>query len=137
MANSIWGPCCGGVVVADLLPATGDPGERGALIVHDRVAERIAAKAALDTAGVQRHASGLDKLTGRSLPHTHVSIAAGRVRATVDIAVPWSSQLSAVSAAVRDNVTFALAHLAGLQVDGVDVAVAAITSAAATGRRVQ
>ena len=123
--------------MADLLPTTGDPGERGALIVHDKVAERIAAQAALDTAGVQRRASGLDKLTGRSLPHTHVSIAAGRVRATVDIAVPWSCTLSAVSAAVRDNVSFALAHLAGLQVDGVDVAVTAITSTVATGRRVQ
>lgn len=115
-----------------------DPGGRGSLTVHDRVAEAIAAKAALDTAGVRLQASGLDKLTGRTRPKTHVSIAAGRVRAKVDIAVPWSYQLGAVGAAVRANVTFALSHLAGLQVDGVDVAVTAVSSTdATTGKRVQ
>lgn len=122
--------------MADTPPAVDDdPGGRGSLTVHDRVAEQIAAKAALDTAGVRLQASGLDKLTGRTKPKTHVSIAAGRVRAKVDIAVPWSYQLSAVSAAVRANVTFALSHLAGLQVDGVDVAVAAVTSNDATTRK--
>lgn len=114
-----------------------DPGGRGSLTVHDRVAEQIAAKAALDTAGVRLQSSGLGKLTGRTTPRTHVSIAGGRVRAKVDIAVPWSYQLSAVGAAVRANVTFALSHLAGLQVDGVDVVVAAVTSDTPAGRRVQ
>ena len=106
--------------------------------MHDRVAEQIAAKAALDTAGVRLHASGLDKLTGRTTPKTHVSIAAGHVRAKVDVCEPWGYQLSAVGAAVRANVTFALAHLAGLHVDGVDVAVAAVTGDdTGTGKRVQ
>lgn len=118
-----------------LTPVDRDPGGRGSLTVHDRVAERIAAKAALDTAGVRSHATGLDKITGRTTPKTHVSIAAGRVRATVDIAVPWSCQLSAVGAAVRANVTFALTHLAGLQVDGVDVAVAAVARDDASPRK--
>jgi uncharacterized alkaline shock family protein YloU len=125
--------------VADTPPPVGqDPGERGSLTVHDRVAEQIAAKSALDTAGVQLRASGLDKLTGRTKPKTHVSIAAGHVRAKVDIAVPWSYHLSAVGAAVRANVAYALSHLAGLQVDGVDVAVAAVThDDTATRKRVQ
>ena len=122
--------------MADTPPSVGrDPGERGSLTVHDRVAEQIAAKAALDTAGVQFHARGLDKLTGRTTPKTQVSIAGDRVRATVDIAVPWSYHLGAVGAAVRANVTFALSHLAGLQVDGVNVAVAAVTTPAATTRK--
>ena len=122
--------------MADTPPPVGrDPGDRGSLTVHDRVAEQIAAKAALDTAGVQLHASGLDKLTGRTKPKTHVSIAAGRVRAKVEIAVPWSYHLGAVGAAVRANVTFALSHLAGLQVDGVDVTVAAVTTHDATTRK--
>ena len=124
--------------MADTAPAVDDdPGGRGSLTVYDRVAEHIAAKAALDTAGVRSHSRGLDKLTGRGTPKTHVSIAAGRVRAKVDIAVPWSCQLSAVGAAVRANVTFALSHLAGLQVDGVDVAVTAVTSDSSHERRVQ
>ncbi|MFP5078699.1 Asp23/Gls24 family envelope stress response protein [Rhizobium sp. YIM 134829] len=125
--------------MADNPPPVGsDPGDRGSLTVHDRVAEQIAAKAALDTTGVQLHASGLNKLTGRTTPKTQVSIAGGRVRATVDIAMPWSYHLSAVGAAVRANVTFALSHLAGLQVDGVDVAVTAIThDDTATRKRVK
>ena len=124
--------------MADTAPPVGrDPGGRGSLTVHDRVAEQIAAKAALDTAGVRVHATGLNKLTGRTTPKTHVSIAAGRVRAKVDIAVPWSYELSVVGAAVRANVTSALSHLAGLQVDGVDVVVAAVISDTAPERRVQ
>jgi uncharacterized alkaline shock family protein YloU len=124
--------------VADTLPsAAQDPGARGSLTVLDRVAEQIAAKAALDTAGVRLQASGFDKITGRSKPKTRVSIAAGRVRAKVDIAVPWSYPLGAVGAAVRANVTLALTHLAGLHVDGVDVVVAAVTDDSAAGRRVQ
>lgn len=125
--------------MADTPPPAGqDPGGRGTLTVHDRVAEQIAAKAALDTAGVRVRASGLDKLTGRTTPKTHVSIAAGHVRAKVDIAVPWGYQLSAVGAAVRANVTFALSHLAGLHVDGVDVQVDAVAGGdTSTGKRVQ
>lgn len=123
--------------MADPLPAAAEPANRGALIVHDRVAERIAARAALDTAGVQRRDSGLSKLTGSTLPKAHVSIAGERVRAAIDIAVPWNTNLNTVSAGVRDNVASALAHLAGLHVDGIDVTVTEIVSDSTAGRRVQ
>ena len=115
----------------------GDPAVRGSLTVHDRVAERIATRAALDTAGVRSRSSGLDRVTGRSTPRTRVSIAGGRVRASVDVAVPWSYQLSTVGAAVRGNVTWALAQLAGLHVDGVDVAVEVVARDATAARRVR
>jgi uncharacterized alkaline shock family protein YloU len=116
-----------------------DAAHRGALIIRDKVAQRIATKAALDTTGVQAHAAVLDKLTRRTLPKVEMMISADRARAAVDVAVPWPYPLTQVTAAVRDNVAHALSELAGLHVDGVDVTVSSIVTAddTAAGRRVQ
>jgi uncharacterized alkaline shock family protein YloU len=107
-----------------------DPGERGSLVVRDKVAQRISVKAALDTPGVQPHAAGLDKLTGRELPRARVDISATRIRAHLTIAVAWPQSLPQVGAAVQRNVTDALTNSAGFHVDGVDVAIEAIVTAA-------
>lgn len=106
--------------------ATADPGERGALVVRDKVAQRVAVKAALDTPGVQSYAAGLDKLTGRDLPRARVDISATRVHAHLTIAVAWPHSLPKVGAAVQRNVTEALTGSGGFHVDGVDVAIEAI-----------
>ena len=63
-------------------------------MVRDKVAQRIAVKAALDTPGVQPHAAGLDNLTGRDLPRARVDISATRIRAYLTIAVAWPQSLS-------------------------------------------
>ena len=106
-----------------------DPGTRGDLTVNDKVIERIAYRAALDAAGVQRHSGGMDKLTGRRLPRVHVQNAGGRVRANVDVAVIWPWPLPAVAADVQNRVHHALTTWAGLDVDAVDVAVPTIVDA--------
>jgi uncharacterized alkaline shock family protein YloU len=108
--------------------ATLDPGERGSLEVRDKVAQRIAVRAALDTPGVQAHAAGLDKLTRRELPRASVDIAATRVHAHLVIAVAWPHSLSQVGVAVQHNVTQALTNSAGFHVDAVDVAIEAIVT---------
>ena len=130
--------CCGAAAVtkhtaaadqdADDLPT--DPGDRGQLVVRDKVAQRVAEKAARDTDGVRSHAAGLDKLTGRELPRAKVYISATRIRAHLDIAVTWPHPLSVVGAAVQRNVTDALTNAVGLHVDGVDVTIEAIPPAA-------
>ena len=107
-------------------PELGDPGTRGALTIHDKVIQRLATRAALDTAGVQRHSGGIDKLTGRDLPRVHVQIAGDRVRAGIDVAVAWAWPLPTVTADVQANVTHALTAWAGLHVDAVDVSVPAV-----------
>ncbi|MBV9089675.1 MAG: Asp23/Gls24 family envelope stress response protein [Mycobacteriaceae bacterium] len=107
---------------------------RGSLVIADKVAERIAAKAARDTVGVQPRTAALDKLTGRELPRVTVMISADRVRAAVHVAVPWPYPLTEVTAAVRDNVAAALSEMAGLHVDGVDVAVSSVVAGDGTGR---
>lgn len=117
---------------------TDDPGERGTLVVKDKVIDRIAVLAATATPGVERHASGLDRVTGRDLPRTDVTVAGGHVRARVDIAVTWPQSLPTVAAAVRDTVTERLTALAGLTVDAVDVAVTTVVAAQTQqDRRVQ
>ena len=105
------------------------PGDRGALIVKDRVIDRIAVAAATSIPGVQRHVNGLDRVTGRGLPRTDVTIAGGHVRARVSIAVTWPQPLPTVAAAVRDAVTERLTTLVGLTVDAVDVAVTTVMAA--------
>jgi uncharacterized alkaline shock family protein YloU len=103
-----------------------EPAERGTLTIKDKVVERLAVKAALDTDGVLARSEGFGKLTGRDLPRVRVLISGGRVRAGVDIAALWPTPLPALTASVRDNVARALSSLAGLHVDGVDVTVPAI-----------
>jgi uncharacterized alkaline shock family protein YloU len=109
-------------------PPDADPGDRGSLVVKDKVAQRIAVRAARDTAGVQPQDATMTKLIGRELPKVTVMISADRVRAAVDVAVPWPCPLTDVGAAVRDNVAAALHRLAGLKVDGVDVTVSKVVS---------
>jgi uncharacterized alkaline shock family protein YloU len=100
------------------------------LVIRDKVAQRVAEKAARDTIGVQSHAAGLNKLTGRELPRAKVYLSATRVRAHLDIAVTWPHSLPRVGAAVQRNVSDALVNAVGLQVDGVDVAIEAIVDTA-------
>ncbi|MDX1890722.1 Asp23/Gls24 family envelope stress response protein [Mycolicibacterium sp. 050158] len=111
-----------------------DPGERGSLVVRDKVAQRVAVHAALATPGVRARAAGLDKLTGRDLPRARVDVSATRVRAHLSIAVVWPASLAAVGIAVQRNVTRALTDSAGFQVDGVDVSIEAVVSDDEHGR---
>jgi uncharacterized alkaline shock family protein YloU len=124
--------------VANTPTGDDDPGTRGSLTIHDKVVRRLATRAALDTAGVQRQAAAIDKLTGRDLPRVHVQVSGDRVRAGVDIAVVWPSVLPTVAADVQRNVTHALYAWAGLYVDAVDVSVPSIvTDEPVMGRSVQ
>ncbi|MDV6271535.1 Asp23/Gls24 family envelope stress response protein [Rhodococcus globerulus] len=109
-------------------PADVDPGQRGRLIIRGKVAQRLAVRAALDTPGVQVHAAGLDKITGREYPKVRVFVSANRVRAHLDIAVAWSQSLPEVARNVQRNVADALTTYAGLQVHGVDVVIAHVVA---------
>jgi uncharacterized alkaline shock family protein YloU len=136
MASSISLPCYADPAVAsEPESAVVDPGDRGALVVRDKVAQRVAMHAALATPGVLPHSAGLDKLTGRDLPRVRVDVSATRVRAHLSIAVAWPESLSTVGAAVQHNVSQALTDSAGFVVDGVDVAIEAIVTAPAEPTR--
>ena len=98
-----------------------DSGQRGTLIIGEKVAQRLAVHAAVSTPGVARHGAGLSKLTGRDLPTARLHIASNRAAAQLKVAVAWPHPLVEVARAVQRNVADALHAMAGLQVDRVDV----------------
>ncbi|WP_308280522.1 Asp23/Gls24 family envelope stress response protein [Williamsia sp. DF01-3] len=124
---------------AGAAPQATEPGQRGRLVVRDKVAQRVAERAALDSPDIEAHAGGLDKLTGRDLPRVRVVIAGDRVRAHLEVAAAWPCALPEVARRLQDNVADALEQFAGLHVDAVDVAITRVLSVDDTApiRRVQ
>ena len=102
--------------------------DRGALVVREKAAQRIAQRATTGTDGVLVSASSgpFGRLAARELPRVRVAVSSGRARVRVDIAVGWGRSVEEVGTAVRRNVSEALTELGGLAVHGVDVAVARI-----------
>lgn len=105
----------------------GDPGERGHLVIHDRVATRIAEGAVQQVPGVAPSVTGtVGSVLGRSYPRVECEITSGRIRARVELAARWPVPSAALAAGVRTAVAEQLHQLTGLTVDTVDVTVARI-----------
>jgi uncharacterized alkaline shock family protein YloU len=100
-----------------------DGADRGTLTVREKVAQRLAVRAALDTPDVLPFTAGLTKIAGRSLPQAQLTVAGNRVTAHLKIAVAWPAPAVEVASAVARNVTHTLSTMAGLHVDRVDVTV--------------
>ncbi|NHA70135.1 Asp23/Gls24 family envelope stress response protein [Phycicoccus flavus] len=101
----------------------GDPATRGRTVVVDRVYERTARLAALRTAGVVRHRTGVEALAGRTLPRVEIRRSGERVRVRVQVALAWPTPVGRTTAAVRDDVAATLTRVTGATVDAVDVTV--------------
>jgi uncharacterized alkaline shock family protein YloU len=115
-----------------------EPGERGSLVIKDRVAERIAQAAALDVTGVAPTAastSAVGAALGRGYPRVDCDVAGGRVRAHVEIVGLWPTPAARLGADVRAAVTEQLQRLAGLHVDAVDVSLVNVVLPTASPRR--
>lgn len=96
--------------------------ERGTLVIADRVVAGIARIAAQEVRGTV-------VIGGRkSLPRTKATVASRRTRLSVQIAVEWPYQLSAVGGAVRDLVVERVTRLTGLAVDGIEVTIASVVT---------
>lgn len=100
-----------------------DPATRGTLTVREKVAQRLAVRAALETPDVQPFSASLTKIAGRSLPQAQLTVTGNRVTAHLKVTVAWPAPAVDVARAVQRNVTAALSSMAGLQVDRVDVTV--------------
>jgi uncharacterized alkaline shock family protein YloU len=111
-----------------------DAADRGALIVTDRVVERIAEFAAGRVQGVVAGGSRWDRTVGRHLPRAHARTAGRRARLVVEIAVAWPVVLATVAAEVRAVVTDRLRDLASIDADGVDVLVVKVVVPPTPGR---
>ncbi|WP_369054244.1 Asp23/Gls24 family envelope stress response protein [Kineococcus terrestris] len=129
------------------------PEQRGRLVVHDRVVQRIAEAAAAGVPGTTRTggtgsggagarvAGALDTVLGRAYPSVDCTVAGHRARLRVQVAAVWPHPAAQVAAAVRDAVRDAVTALAATTVDAVEVTVATYVTAERAGttgtRRVQ
>ncbi|WP_035857938.1 Asp23/Gls24 family envelope stress response protein [Cryptosporangium arvum] len=124
--------------VAGPASADDEPGGRGRLVIEDRAVQRIAEAAATRVVGVVPAAQSVGALSsalGRAYPRVDCDVAAGRVRADVEIVALWPTPAAHLGEQVRDAVTDQLHRLAGLQVDAVDVTIADLVRVAAPARR--
>ena len=106
-----------------------DPGQRGRLVVADRVVEKVASIAAAEVEGVVSSGSGLGGLLGHRYPRADATVAGARARVHVEVAVSWPMPLAQVAGAVRQRVGRRLDELVGLAVDAVDVTAATLVTA--------
>ena len=100
-----------------------DGATRGTLTVREKVAQRLAVRAALDTPDVLPFPEGRTKLPGRSLPQAQLTVTGDRVTAHLKVTVAWPAPAVEVARAVQRNVAQTLSNMAGLRVDRVDVTV--------------
>ncbi len=133
---------------------TGEPGrspneELGRLHIHDRVVEKIAARAAQEIAEA---GSATPRVLGRSLPgagrfgiRRTDQEAAGKASAYIEgsatrieltISVRWPASIPEVTAQVRDRVRTRVSDLTGLRVQEVGITVTDLVTDRADGRRV-
>lgn len=122
-------------------PDAGDPDDdgagRGTLTVREKVAQRLAVRAALDTPDVLPFTPGLSKIAGRSLPQAQLTVTGNRVTAHLRVTVAWPAPAVEVASAVQRNVAQTLSTMAGLQVDRVDVTVEQLSTTTTDVKRVQ
>lgn len=114
-----------------------DAATRGTLTVREKVAQRLAVRAALDTPNVLPFSERLTKIAGRSLPQAQLTVTGNRVTAHLKVTVAWPAPAVDVARAVQRNVAQTLSSMAGLHVDRVDVTVELLNTAAKDVKRTQ
>lgn len=120
-----------------------EAGERGSLVLKDRVVQRIAEAAATGVPGVapaggpssgsssssvgdvvSSVGSAVGSALSRDYPRVEVVVAGARVHARVEVVGLWPVPAPSLAGAVRTAVASQLQSLAGMRVDGVDVEIA-------------
>ncbi|MFD3325544.1 Asp23/Gls24 family envelope stress response protein [Streptomyces sp. NPDC058701] len=112
------------------------PAERGATVIPDKVVARIAARAAKEA--LAEHA---DTAAGRmklAAPQASATVGSGSARLGLTVDLPYPTDLAATSRQVQDYVSERVAHLTGMRVTEVTLAIDRLVSADGPGhRRVQ
>ncbi|MFD2766252.1 Asp23/Gls24 family envelope stress response protein [Micromonospora eburnea] len=127
----------------------GQRAELGKLHIHDRVVEKIAARAAQEIADA---GSASPRVLGRALPgagrfgirRADLDAAASAsaykedsvTRIELSISVRWPASIPDVTAQVRDHVRTRVSDLTGLQVHEVGITVTDLVTGGAAGSRV-
>ncbi|MBB2988380.1 Asp23/Gls24 family envelope stress response protein [Terracoccus luteus] len=102
-----------------------EAGQRGSLVIKDRVVTTIAEAAASRVPSVLRSGSHLNPLS-RSLPHADVTLTPSHARVSVDIATSYDRPLYEVAGEVREAIATAVATYTSMTVDAVNVTVTSV-----------
>lgn len=143
-ATVAGGSAASGPNVGSASPAMDSP--RGALVIDNRVGEKIAARAALDVDGVVPYATAISSLIGGAARSGHSVDGDDYPRARVDmsqsapvvnmtVALRWPCPITAVCQEVRRHVADQLAALTGLRPSAVNVTVAHLDPVPGASRR--
>ena len=114
-----------------------DAATRGTLTVREKVAQRLAVRAALDTPDVLPFPASRAKIAGRSLPQAQLTVTGDPVTAHLKVTVAWPAPAVDVARAVQRNVAQTLSDMAGLHVDRVDVTVEQLSTVTTDMKRTQ
>jgi uncharacterized alkaline shock family protein YloU len=112
-----------------------DAAGRGSLTIREKVAHRLAVRAALNTPGVLPFSAGRTKIAGRSLPQAQLTLVGSRVSAHLKVTVAWPENAVEAARAVQRNVAHDLSEMAGLDVDRIDVTVEQLSATPADAKR--
>lgn len=112
---------------------TDDAAGRGQLTINPRVVERIAERAAVDATGLREHGSRWSLTGGGRLPKASATIVGRHTRVAVTAAAAADRTVAEAAAGVRDEVTRTVHDLTGLEVDEVDVHLAALSGEPPSG----
>ncbi len=119
-----------------------DPGERGTLVIHERVVQRVAAHA---VTGVEHAAAAPRRVLGVSVgqarrdaePSVTASVYGGTATVQASIAVAWPRPVPEVADQVRRRVRQEVERTTGVHVDQIDVQVTSLDIPARTVPRVR
>ncbi|MFD3538594.1 Asp23/Gls24 family envelope stress response protein [Streptomyces sp. NPDC058662] len=115
-----------------VLPAA----ERGATVIPDKVVARIAARAAREALATQADTSAAQ--VSLAAPHASVTVGSGTARLGLTLDLPYPIDLARASREVQQYVSERVAHLTGMRVTEVTLAIEHLVPSGGQGdRRVQ
>ncbi|MFE2328759.1 Asp23/Gls24 family envelope stress response protein [Streptomyces sp. NPDC059385] len=122
----------GAAATRPVLPAA----ERGATVIPEKVVARIAARAAREALATQADTSSAHvKLAA---PHASVTVGSGTARLALTLDLPYPMDLARASRQVQQYVSERVAHLTGMRVTEVTLAIEhLVPSGGLEDRRVQ
>ncbi|MET9465675.1 Asp23/Gls24 family envelope stress response protein [Streptomyces sp. NPDC006544] len=122
----------GATATRPVLPAA----ERGATVIPVKVVARIAARAAREALAAHPDTSAVHTKLGA--PNASVTIGSGTARLALTLDLPYPIDLARASRQVQEYVSERVAHLTGMRVTEVTLAIEhLVPSGGLEGRRVQ
>ncbi|WP_405859913.1 Asp23/Gls24 family envelope stress response protein [Streptomyces sp. NBC_00090] len=124
----------GAAALRPALPAA----ERGATVIPDKVVARIAARAAREALAAQTDTDTSAAHVKLAAPHASVTVGSGTARLGLTLDLPYPTDLARTSRELQHYVSERVAHLTGMRVTEVTLAIEhLVPSGGLEDRRVQ